>query len=257
MAFRHISTKLVLFGWTGFIAENLILSHNRKEIIESIGDDNYHRIYNTLSTIACGSIAYGFLRYRTTGPLISKHYPKLYNIMSSKAMKYSALGVRIVGLVGFSQLFPKLQIPFMYQPMPLVEGNVQNQIAKPKLVARCPMDFSSAKDQDAIQGWKRVTRHPALMSFGLTFFSFAMTTPYVASGIMFTMPLVFSFIGGAHQDYRFRRGNGGVLEKNVDESTSLIPFVALVTGKQRWNDLWKEFKVINASLAATIALLLL
>ena len=29
-------------GWTGFIAENLILSENRDEIIRHFGDDNYH-----------------------------------------------------------------------------------------------------------------------------------------------------------------------------------------------------------------------
>ncbi|KAJ3260324.1 CAAX prenyl protease [Boothiomyces macroporosus] len=249
MAFRHPATKLILFGWVGFISENLILSHNRKEIIESIGDDNYHRIYNSLSTVACGSIAYGFLKYRNNGPLFSQYYPRLHSAMSSKLMRIPSIALRIIGLVGFSQLFPKLQTPVAYAVVQT------DKVPSPKIVARCPMDFNFDKNADAISGWKRVTRHPALMSLGLFSFSFALTTPFVSSAIMFAMPLAFAFIGGAHQDYRFKRGDKGDYDEQFYKDTSLAPFQSLLCGSQKWGDLYKDMKGLNATLAVLLALI--
>jgi uncharacterized membrane protein len=39
-----------------------------------------------------------------------------------------------------------------------------------------------------------------------------------------------------------------------DSKTSLIPFQALLTGKQEWKDFWKDFKVTNACVAVILAL---
>lgn len=39
-------------------------------------------------------------------------------------------------------------------------------------------------------------------------------------------------MGTQHQDYRHRRGIGGKLDFDLDASTSNIPFVALLSGKQ-------------------------
>ena len=71
---RHVQKILsdpccrwICLGWGGFTLENLILSENRTKIIEYFGkhgDATYHRIYNTLSTLACASVAFGYLRYR-------------------------------------------------------------------------------------------------------------------------------------------------------------------------------------------------
>merc|ERR1711957_28961 len=84
-------------GWVFFIAENLILSHNRSDIINSIGDGNYHTVYNTLSTAACGSIGYGFFKHRRTGGPIFKP-PRLLLPLG--------LSCTLLGVVGFSQLIP-------------------------------------------------------------------------------------------------------------------------------------------------------
>ena len=57
-------------GWTAFILENVVLSHNREEIISRFGSNNYHTTYNILSTAACSSILYGYLRHgRGKGPM--------------------------------------------------------------------------------------------------------------------------------------------------------------------------------------------
>ncbi len=69
--FSSKAVRWISFGWTAFIAENVILSQNREWIIEKYGKDNYHVTYSALSTAACGSIAYGFFKHRKQGPTLS------------------------------------------------------------------------------------------------------------------------------------------------------------------------------------------
>jgi hypothetical protein len=57
-------------------------------------------------------------------------------------------------------------------------------------------------------------------------------------------------------DSRHRRGMGGVLTKEVESSTSSVPFVALLFGKQSWQQLHSEMKWTNAGLAVGAAGLL-
>ena len=55
----------------GFLAENFIMSENRQWLIENLpnGSAGYHSLYNTLSSLACCSVAYGYFRHgRSQGP---------------------------------------------------------------------------------------------------------------------------------------------------------------------------------------------
>ena len=76
---------------------------------------------------------------------------------------------------------------------------------------------------------------------------------YAAQAVTFGFPILFAFIGGAHQDHRFRRGNGGILPVEKDAVTSNVPFVALLAGHQSWSVLASEMKWLNASVAVTVA----
>ncbi|KAI8896444.1 hypothetical protein BC833DRAFT_566617 [Globomyces pollinis-pini] len=231
---KHSGVRYITLGWSFFIAENVILSHNRTDIIERIGDDNYHRIYNTLSSVACGSIAYGFLRYgRKSGPLLSSFSPKFKYLTLNplpKPVKLASFSLRFLSLLCVSQMLPKLQLPWEKVPVSVQADqlSVEKELMKaPLYKSRCPIDFSSTKDSYEIVGMKRITRHPSLYSFGLFSFSFALTTNYITHAIMFTMPLLFSIVGSFHQDYRYRRGQGGELTPEIEAKTSNIPMLAL------------------------------
>ena len=70
---RHRGVRWISAGIGGFLAENLIMSENREWIIENIpnGQAGYHSLYNTLSSIACLSVAWGYFRHgRGQGPRI-------------------------------------------------------------------------------------------------------------------------------------------------------------------------------------------
>ena len=141
-------------SWSLFIAENYILSENRTYLITALGgDDQYHYLYGTCSTVAIGSIGYG---YR-------------YKIKGAGPMRWEKLGggsgiprsAQMAGLVALSMAFgmmsqsaPKLQIPFAPVEQEMenntkdtnalsVPGPTTNAPQSPKKwKVRCPFDFT-------------------------------------------------------------------------------------------------------------------
>lgn len=56
--------KYIGMGWVCFIGENIIVSHNREWLIEQLGSERrYRELYSLCSTIAMGSITYGYIQY--------------------------------------------------------------------------------------------------------------------------------------------------------------------------------------------------
>ena len=250
---RHPGVRLIGGGWAFFIAENVVVSNNRDAIIASIGEVNYRRVYSGLSTCACASIAYGYLRHGR------KQGPKLW-AAAPPAARCGAVALQGLGLVGFSQMLPRLQVPIaMEEAGPTADtwpGTPQPGGGAAMRV-RCPMDFSAADTpEDGIAGPKRVTRHPTFWSMGALGLGTALATPFATEVVMFSMPALFAVIGTAHQDYRFRRHSGGELPPEVDAVTSNVPFVALASGAQSWSQLAAEMKWLNASVGVLGALLL-
>ena len=93
---------------------------------------------------------------------------------------------------------------------------------------RCPFDFNAPEEE--VAGMKRVSRHDKLWSFGLLGLGSALGTPFLGEFVLFAFPLLFAWVGGAHQDYRYRRNMGGSLSPQVDAVTSNVPFYAFLTG---------------------------
>lgn len=255
--FKSKGVKWIGLGWTGFILENLVLSHNREEIISTFGSDKYHMVYNTLSTLACSSIAWGYYKHRKMGPVL-----KGRTMLSLGA----GFALQAVGLACLSQLAPKLQAPVLLdtaanpQPshvttsVPANADNVSSQASSFSVRVRCPMDFKP-KDvpSDGIYGLERISRHAVFWSLGLACAGQACYTLFVPEMVMFSFPLIFAVIGTEHQDYRYRRGSGGLLTSQYEAMTSNFPFAALIQGKQSWSQLLDEIKWTNAGIALGLA----
>lgn len=274
-ALKDKGVRWIAVGWACFITENLVFSHNRGFIIENFSDQAYHIFYSLSSTLACSTIAYGNYKYGSI-----EGAPKLLHKIQP-AKNIVAFVFASMGCIGFAHLLPRLQIPvtlsntnILEAPQPLDQTQTQTQnvpnnnstsigMKKPTSVSKwefkpqCPIDFK-AKDEpqgdDIVYGIRRITRHTTFWSLGLLGASFALTTPYVSKMVLCGMFPVFALIGGSHQDYRYRRGSGGKLSPELDSISSNIPFVALVTGKQKWGDLLSEMKYTNAMLATLLAM---
>lgn len=99
--------KWALGGWSFFIFENYILSENRSYLIHNFGDDMYHIVYGSASSIAMGSILYGYINK------VRNAQPFLWSLgnaapISAKIISFGCLSLGL-GMVG--QLPPKVQIP--------------------------------------------------------------------------------------------------------------------------------------------------
>lgn len=253
--------RWISLGWIGFILENLILSENRTKIIELFGDDNYHLTYSTLSTIACGSIFYGYIVHgRMKGPTISS--PTLIR-------KVNSFILQTLGLIGISQTIPLIRMPYTYDILPSPSSPTDSSISpsspptsttneQPVKVWRCPMDFQKRGNgsENDVYGMERITRHVVFWSFGLLTLSKAITTIYLPEVVMFTFPSIFAYIGGSHQDHRFLKNSGGTLSLEKYNKTSNVPFLAILTGKQSIKDVANEVKVTNMSIALGMSLLI-
>jgi uncharacterized membrane protein len=270
---KHKGVRWITLGWVAFIGENLVMSHNREWIIEQFGDRAYHQTYNVLSTMACASIAFGFFRHGR------KQGPKIWSA-TGVLPQVCAFTFQTIGLVGFAHLFPRLQVPVgLSSSASLVQGTTHTHArvetainnnattALPitaaitsqevKFKARCPIDFTPDDvPADGVYGLKRVTRHPTFWSLASLGLGAACVNPFATEVIMFTMPCIFASIGTTHQDYRYRRSSGGLLTPEVEARTCNIPFVALLAGKQQWNDLSKEIKHTNTAAAVFVGMAL-
>mmetsp|Transcript_27984 Transcript_27984/g.66291 ORF Transcript_27984/g.66291 Transcript_27984/m.66291 type:complete len:359 (+) Transcript_27984:3-1079(+) len=98
---RHKGVRFIGIGWSAFVVENLVLSEHRDLIINEVGKESYIALYSTLSTAACSSILYGWLRHgRGKGPT-------LFPGRGGKVVRpLLSFGFHSLGLVGVSQLLP-------------------------------------------------------------------------------------------------------------------------------------------------------
>ena len=99
--------KWAVGGWSFFIVENFILSENRTYLINNLGDEGYHAAYGTLSTVAMGSVFYGYFRK------VKNSQPLLWSISSAAPFhaKIASFVCLSIGLGMASQIPPKIQIP--------------------------------------------------------------------------------------------------------------------------------------------------
>lgn len=254
--------KWAVGGWSFFIAENLILSENRTFLIDKLGDDAYHAVYGTLSTIATASIGYAYL-YK-----IPKNAPPLlWTAAVPLASRLAAWAFLSLGGSMASQALPKIQIPVAYissgsestkiSAEEKTKVPVTPQPAKASLgwKVQCPFDFTDAKAGSSVDdphGLDRISRHPGLWSMGLMCLGQACLLPSVPQKVWWSMPVMVALIGGGHTDSRYRRNMGGTLLEEYDAKTSNVPFVALFKNGG-WKELSAEIKPLNALLATSIA----
>ncbi|KAJ3208193.1 hypothetical protein HDU82_002825 [Entophlyctis luteolus] len=253
--------SLIAAGWTAFIAENLILSEYREELVARFGLDSYRRAYGALSTAACASIAYGYLAYGY------RKGPKVIPLTASSPIAGRAVvfALQALGFAGLLQSLPKLQIPVTYkadaaQPAISNSSDPKGAVAGiPKLTLQCPIDFAGAKasaqvgqgEREGPTGLHRISRHPQLFSLAFVCLGSAFATPYLTTRVLCGFPAIVAVVGGAHQDSRFARG--GKWSAEFFEATSLIPFVAIAQGKQQVGAVWEELKHTNAGLGMLVA----
>jgi len=245
---NNTNLKWAAGGWIFFVGENFVLSENRTYLIDLVGDDKYHLLYGTFSTIATASIGYSYIRLSKMVPTVTKA------VMSPKSLPMSRIAsswaLLTIGVNMAAQAIPKLQIPL--------------GMSTGKLEVRCPFDFSDKKqsNNNDLQGLERISRHPGLWSLAFLGMGHGLLIPLSSASSVLTLPLqvwwmgptLVASIGGSHTDSRFRRNMGGSLTPEYESKTSNVPFMAMLAGRQgptveAFQDMLSDVKPLNSLLA--------
>lgn len=260
-----------------FLGENVLLSENREFLQKtfSASEQEYMTAYATLSSVACGSILYGYLKHRGSGP----RWATFAKGGAPRPLRAASILLQCLGVAGFSQLVPKFQVPFEIElgaaehidnqkvdspsrivtgpalrvkrlgedsDMSQAHGRDTNQ-GGVRFKPRCPMDFKAKPSSaEEVYGMDRVSRHANIWSLASVGVGTALLTPFFVESLFFAGPLALATVGTWHQDSRYRRGIGGSLSPEIEKKTSNLPFQALLLGQQDWSKLWDEFKGLNA-----------
>lgn len=238
--YAHKGIRWITIGWTGFIAENLILSHNKEYLVTNFGEDVYHYGYTALSVAACASTIYGYVKYgKGSGPTININN-RFWKIQSLP-FRYCAFSLQTIGLIGLSQEF-KSPLQFKTSNDLKIEGNYdllkENQKYYVDIV--CPIEHEPIKDKSDIIGIKRVCRYPIFWSNAFLWLGCSLKSIHYTSIIMFIFPTIFAFIGSFHQDYRYKKAKS--LTTEIENNSCLFPFISLIKGEQSWRKLQLELK---------------
>lgn len=250
--------KWIAFGWSAFLAENLILSENREEIISSSlfggSVEKYRRLYSGLSVAAMGSVAYGyFMHGRRQGPMLSQP------ILAGKFGRFFGLTLQGFGVAGLLHLYlPKLQVPitsgFSFQcPIDYKSSRASIDKASGNRASAISSEINESISSNASSSPTeifRITRHPMLWSLALTSLPWALMTRYVSHVVMFSGPTLMALLGGWHQD-RVRLSSDRTTREYL-EATSNVPGWALLTGKQDVIKLMSELRWVNVALGLSI-----
>lgn len=113
-------------------------------------------------------------------------------------------------------------------------------------------DMSGSHDQ-GVRGILRVTRHPQNVAFGLFGLAHCLVNPTVGDWLFFGGFTVFAVVSSIHQDRR-TRAMGPESVRRFQDQTSLLPFWAIIRGKQRF--VWSELSWIALVLSLIVAVLL-
>lgn len=101
-------------------------------------------------------------------------------------------------------------------------------------------------------GIVRITRHPMNMAFALFGLAHLLTNRYPGDWLFYGGFVIFGFLGALHQDQKKIKQRGEAMKTFINQ-TSIIPFVAILTRKQKFS--FSELPKIAILIAIVVAVI--
>eukprot|EP00928_Gymnodinium_smaydae_P076917 TRINITY_DN60014_c0_g1_i1.p2 TRINITY_DN60014_c0_g1~~TRINITY_DN60014_c0_g1_i1.p2 ORF type:complete len:291 (+),score=67.53 TRINITY_DN60014_c0_g1_i1:56-874(+) len=246
---RDRGSRWVLFGWGCFTLENVVMSEYRGEIKRAWGGRGgpgaYQNLYSTLSATCMASTFAAYWRF-------ARH--SLEMRPPTRSAQLAAIVWRAAGLVTISQLVPPINTTAGTIALGITAAPAETMSREARGALLCPFDFNAHKSRGEVFGVTRVTRRPELWGLAAVGIGGALLAPTAAGVCFFGVgPLVCFSALALHSDRTQRRG--GELSPEKEAQTSVLPFVALLDGRQSWSALSNELVSANAGVAVSLALL--
>ena len=212
----------VAFWWLAFAGSHIAMSCSgpRRRLVERYGAGPFAGIYSLVALFTFIPLVVTYWHSRHSGPL-------LWAIGSARGTVPLAI---ILGATGVAL--------------------VAASFAQPSVTGMDPRAATRA------HGLTRVTRHPLFMGLAIWGLAHTLVNGFLADVIFFGGFPVYGVIGAAHQDARKQRDEGRRLQDFYDE-TSLLPFWAILTGRNRLELSELPFAALGIGAAVAIVLYLL
>jgi uncharacterized membrane protein len=191
--------------WLGFGGTHVGLSVApiRKRLVRALGEGGYVLLYSSIAIGTFAALVHYVALHRFAEPQSSL-------LVSIPPVRGALLAVSVFGF----SLFVTAVLHYPGLPMAVFRHRVM-----------------------PAHGVQQVTRHPFFSGLALWAAAHAFLAPSKVTFVFFVGMIVFSFVGGMHQDRRLIAELGESYRSYV-ASTSFWPFVALVTRRQkiRWTE---------------------
>eukprot|EP00029_Vermamoeba_vermiformis_P002385 TRINITY_DN1275_c0_g2_i1.p2 TRINITY_DN1275_c0_g2~~TRINITY_DN1275_c0_g2_i1.p2 ORF type:complete len:236 (-),score=36.07 TRINITY_DN1275_c0_g2_i1:27-734(-) len=215
----------IALGWGSFIGSHLYMSHppNRKQLIEKFGGlDKFQGLYSgiALATFVPTTLLY-LTKGRNAGPVVHK---------------MGAFGGAVGTVLNTAALF-------------IFSQAIANQ--SPTQAGAKPPTSGQKKDPE-VRGILRVTRHPMFTALGTWGLANCFKRGRLGDLVYWAPFPIFYIVGCAHQDMREKE----TLSENFYKKTSLLPFKAIIEGRNSMDDFVKEINYQNALIAFGVGSLL-
>jgi uncharacterized membrane protein len=190
--------SVVLVWWLAFAGAHLVLSSRalRPALVRRLGAQPFQGTYSLVVLTLFVLLVRAWWPARHTGPL-------LWSFAGVSGAREVAVALAFTGVVVVGVSF--------FQPSPV--------LPVPGLPA-------------AARGLTRITRHPLFVGIALWGIAHTLMNGFLSDVVFFGGFAVFSLVGGLHQDGRKRAEEGTRLRAFYQE-TSLLPFGAIVSGRNR------------------------
>ncbi|RUS13182.1 hypothetical protein BC937DRAFT_86199, partial [Endogone sp. FLAS-F59071] len=242
----------IAIGWAAFSGTHLAMSHgsNREKLVSVLGEKKFLGLYSAvaLATLIPTTWIYGIFNemFAAIAVLYSRYGagkgPKLWSGKSQFA-RSARWTINVLGAVTFSQAITTPSPVFRTRSNPSFEETV----TEVKDEAEGLVDPENAAEPRGIQ---RVTRHALFLSFALLGLGQIMTRGHLGDIIYWGGYPAFFLVGAAHQDSRQKK----VIPASFYDKTSLLPFEAIITGRNSWKEARKEMNWQAAGMAVVGAL---
>jgi uncharacterized membrane protein len=190
-------TLLVLVGWLLFGGSHLLLSHGgiRENLRRRLTPMGFNGIYALVALPAFWVLVTSYFYHRHAGP-------RLWDLRTSPPALHF---VELIMLLSFFLMIASFAMP-----------------------SPTSMD---PRGRFEVRGLLRITRHPFLMGAALFGLAHCLPNGYPSDLAFFGGFTVFALAGAYHQDARKRR-EAAAEHQPFFEQTSVLPFAAILQGKQ-------------------------
>lgn len=209
--------------WAGFAGAHLLLSGGslRPRLVGRLGPDGFRGLYSLIVLAWFAALVWVYAHHKHTGPLLwtTLGPPDLARALSHVLM-----------FLAFALLVPAV-LPAHAAPSSIAAGG---------------------RDPDAARGLLRITRHPLLVGLALFGVAHLLVNGTLGDVVFFGGFPLFVWIGARHQDARLSRDRPGY--RDLVAETSVVPFAAILAGRQRLTAAELPWAAIAAGLAVAIVI---